>query len=869
MLEAKPRLKSFDSLARICTNSADWPASARMGPRSLAAIFSKLDRDEGLGWLAGRPEVQLELARVLGSSREVLRLALTPRHASEPNRFITWDTLPYARVLDLVEEPPFPGVPSEVLHPGAWQKLVWVAPNGGGRSIVGHWLEARGLARHVSAPNVAAAAIPAARPLFVELGSASGLDLGALAPGVCVAVPEPFPSSATPRGVTLVRSPPVADVLDELLGWCRARLSARSGLDPERLARFLRSGPLEAGAVQSVGDVLGLAGLADELGTEAFETKPLARLAHDFVRRRGAERLDPDGPSTPWARRSGFDALVAILRRFAIEEGEDPFLPRSSEEWSLALPPELKQGPDLEWLRTALPGADPELLRSDVERAVVKLPPGAFRLLRTFEALGLLERSADGLLALRPHWLVRAAGAEALAELVDGPPAGFGEALLSRKAAPAAFVRLLARARGRTLAPDDFVLPEGDDSPVHAAAVEGAFRAVGLAALTGAEVAPELAETLWDDEQRLLFEPPGELPAPRIEHALSSRDGEPGAWMLGRGAFYLAALALGESLEAGQGRTHALLRPWHATTAPAKLDTLLDVVHETLEHPGVPAELAAAAAALVSRLRSVLGPLGENGEQHALERASIVADETGVGVLAWRSVAALGADRVARAGTRHLVETRKLEHAFAEAVWQAHRDAGAPEAGTEALFSRELAPLVLPEAPVDALAPFLALIVERDELFALVRDRLEKLFEAAPSDAPLALFSRVPEITLDAALALAVRAKRADALALLWERFPAALGRRAALALAATSDASKTTLAPLLESAPPEATEPLVRALVDVDALMKTPAETLSAVRALLHRRLAARAPGWREAYALFSEVERRFRAVSRATSRL
>jgi hypothetical protein len=656
-------------------------------------------------------------------------------------------------------------------------------------------------------------------------------------------------------------------VLDELLRWCRARLSARSGLDPERLARFLRSGPLDAGAVQSVGDVLGLAGLADELGTEALETKPLVRLAHDFVRRRGAERLDPDGPSTPWARRSGFDALVSILRRFAIEDDEGPFLPRTGEEWSLVLPPELKQGPDLEWLRTALPGADPELLRSDVERAVTKLPPGAFRLLRTFEALGLLERSADGLLALRPHWLVRAAGAEALAELVDGPPAGFGEALLSPKAAPAAFTRLLARARGRTLAPDDFVLPEADDSPAHTAAIEGAFRAVGLAALTGAEVAPELAETLWDDEQRLLFEPPGELPAPRIEHASEGTHGEPSAWMLGRGAFYLAALALGEGLEAGQGRTHPLLRPWQATMAPPKLDALLDVVHGALEHPDAPVAFAASGAALVSRLRSVLGPLGENGAPHALERASIVADEAALGVLTWPSVVALGADRVARAGTRHLIETRKLERAFAEAVWQAHRDAGAPEDGTEAFFSPELAPLVLPEAPLEALAPFLALFVARDELFLLVRDRFEELLEVAPSDAPLALFSRVSEAVLDAALALAVRARRADALALLWERFPGALGRRAALALAATNDVSKATLAPLLESAPPEATEPLVRALVDVDALMKTPAETLSAVRALLHRRLAARAPGWREAYALFSEIERRFRAVSRASS--
>src|SRR6185436_14589259 len=137
------------------------------------------------------------------------------------------------------------------------------------------------------------------------------------------------------------------------------------------------------------------------------------------------------------------------------------------------------------------------------------------------------------------------------------------------------------------------------------------------------EVAPELAETLWDDEQRLLFEPPGVLPAPRIEHGLPGTDGVTSAWMLGRGAFYLAALALGEGLEAGQGRTHALLRPWQATTAPPQLDELLDVVHGALEHPGASTELAASAAALVSRLRSVVGALGENGAPHALERASI------------------------------------------------------------------------------------------------------------------------------------------------------------------------------------------------------------------------------------------------------
>jgi hypothetical protein len=837
-----------------------------MAARSLSAIFGKLDREENLGWLAGRPEVQLELARVLGSSREVVRLALAPKKSTEPNRWVTWESLPYARVLDLVDEQLFPGVPSEVLRPGAWQKLVWLAPNGGGRSLTGRWLEARGLAEHISAPRVADAALPAARPLFVELGSSDGLELAGLGPGICVALPEPWVPAGALDGVTIVHSPPIADVLDELLAWCRARLSAQTGLDPERLARFLRAGPLAHGALRSVGDVLGFAGLADALGVEALETRPLEGLAREFVKRRGAERLDPDGPTTPWARRSAFDALVAIARRFLIEE-EPPFLERTSEDWSLVLPAELKLGPDLEWLRAALPGADPGALRSDVERAVTKLPPGAFRLLRTFETLGLLERSAGGLLALRPHWLARVAASEALAELVEGPPAGWGEALLSPGTAPAAAGRLFERARSGKLALDDVAEPAGDESPVRAAALEGAFRAVGLAALFGSETLPDFAEALWDEALGLVFEAPGVLPGPRIEHATLEAS-EPGVWMLGRGAYFVAALAFGEGLEGGQGRPHALLRPWQATRAPGGFSGVLDTVRETLERSDVPAEVVVRVTALVGRLRSVVGPLGAEGAPHALERPAMLADETALGVLAWPAVAALGSDRIARLGTRYLVENRKLERAFVEAVWQAYRDAGMPPDGTEALLSAELAPLLLAGAPSDALRKLFVSLAPRDDFATLVGDRLPELVASAPGDAPLALFRKVPESALGVALALAVRAGRDDALGELWSRFASALASRAAALVARPDEASRTTLAMLLRSAPRGATEALVRALDDVDTLMKSSGETLSVVRQLLHARIAARAPGWRDAYALFSELETRCRAVTRDSLR-
>lgn len=862
MLSAKPSTRSFDELARSCLESAEWPDMARMAPRSLSAIFGKLDREENLGWLAGRPEVQLALARVLGSSREVVRLALVAKPSAEPSRWVTFSDLPYARVLDLVEEPLFPGVPGEVFRPGAWQRLVWVAPSGGGRSLAARWLEARGLATVVAAPRIGDAALPDARPLFVELGSGAGLDLSALAPGVCVALPAPVRPELLATGVDVVRSPAIGNVLEELVAWCRARFSAKTGLDPERMLRFLCTGPLSSGAVESVGDVLGLAGLADVFGMDALEKQPLERAARDFFKRRASERLDPDGPSTAWARRSGFDALVAIARRFLVE-GEPPFLERTSEEWSLALPAELKAGPDLEWLRAALPGTDPGLLRSDVERAVTKLPPGAFRMLRTFETLGVLERSADGLLALRPHWLVRVAASEALREIVEGPPDGWGEALLSPKTAPAAARRLFERACAGSLPLDDFAEPDRDDSPVFAAATEGAFRAVGLAALFGSPAPADFVEALWNEEQRLLFEPPGALPSPRVAYeALDAT--ESGAWMLGAGAFFLAALALSAELEAGQGEKHELLRPWQATRAPGGFSALLDEVARALELPGAPAELAGHVAALVGRLRSVVGPLGESGRAHALERPAMIADETSLGVLGWPSVVALAGDRSARAGTRFLVERNKLERAFSDAVWQAYRDAGSPGDGARALFSPELAPLVVPGAPDDVLFGLVPLIFERDDVLALLVERLPALVANAPNDAPLALFRRVPESALDAALELAARAGRTDAMGELWARFPAALGRHTESLFARADDVSRTKLGVLLASVPLDRTEWLVRALGDVDSLLRAPGETLSAVRTLLHARIGARVPGFREAYALFSEIEARCRALAK-----
>ena len=190
-----------------------------------------------------------------------------------------------------------------------------------------------------------------------------------------------------------------------------------------------------------------------------------------------------------------------------------------------------------------------------------------------------------------------------------------------------------------------------------------------------------------------------------------------------------------------------------------------------------------------------------------------------------------------------------------------------PLDGAEALVSDELLPLVFASAPNDALTKLFAFLAERADLATLAGDRLPALIANAPPDAPLALFRRIPESALESAVAFATRAQRDDVLVELWRRFPDALARLLHARLVRSDDASRAALTALLRSAPPAAMPELARSLDDIEALMKTSGETLAAIRELLHARIASRAPAWRDAYALFNELEERCRALGKISA--
>jgi hypothetical protein len=852
MSGAHPPVRSLDRLATQCLNWERWPESAKMQHRSLGAIFGKLDRDENPEWLVSRPEVQSALAQVLGIDPDAIAAALKPGRAPVSSRWLNWEVMPYARGLDLVEEDLFPGVPAEVLHPGGWQRLIWVAPNGAGRTVTGQWLEARGLARHVALSD-ARSGIPSARPLLLELGSTAGLKLEALGAGICVAVPEPVATDE--NGWRVVRSPHVGELVEPLMFWVSERLATTSRVDTAVMVGMLREAA-EKGAVRSVGDVLGLVGVADAFGFEAFEFSAIRAMAKEWFKRRATERLDRDAPGTSWLKRAGFDALVGLCRRVATDARESLFYSRSLEEWSALLPAELREGVDLDWLKAALPRADPNVRIADLERATEKLPPGAFRILRAFERLGLLERDGEERLALRPHWLVRTAFDDALERLVAGPAFDWGEALLSPSMAGITAERLLVRAKSGSLGHEELVDPDEIGDPAYAAASEGALRATGVSLLLGTAPAGDLLEGLWDEQLRIALELPGELPLPRIDTA-GETSGERGAWLFDRGIWYLAALAVSEQLSAHEGRMHALLRPWQTGAVSPQLPALLDRVLMALERHETPRDLVGPALALVGRLRGVLGPLGAGGAPHRLERAAIVADEAALGVLAWENLVALFEDELGLSGFLYVCRSRKLGGAeLSSALWEAFVTAGMPQEGAGIFLVPELTRLLLPHAPRVALVRLAPLLANQAGELALSDGQWSVLFDSDLRPVPAGLYRSVPLGALAPAVTAALRDGAREALQVLWRRFSPELSQRVSGALRATEP--DAALSALLESAPPSVTSTLLEELDDVDRLLKAPGATLTAVRRFLHARVAERAPGFRDLYALLDEIERR-----------
>jgi hypothetical protein len=832
MRAARPPVKSFDELASHCLNQANWPPEVAIQKRSLGALFGKLDRELELDWLSHRPSVQSVLAQVLGTTREAIILASTPSSSHADGRHVLLDDLPGARPLDLAREALFPGIPAEVLNPGAWGAVWWLAPSGSGRSLVGAWLRARGLL---------GAGDEASRPTYLELDPPEPLPLPR--PGLCVAASfAPPPDS----GFTLVRAAELASVLPALVDWAADRLPGRGGFDRKELCDCLTRGPLAEGWLDSAGAVIGLVGLAEELGVAELARRTGSKLARLYLRRRSNELLDPDAGSTEWIKRAAADAIVALLRRSIVDADVPWWVARTLEEWSELLPAELRVGADLEWLKLAFTRTESGIRPKDLERAARELPPGAFRVLRALTRLGVLANTGEERLALRPHWLVGALAGEAFDQLSRAAPSDFGEALLRPHAAPRVASALLDRALAQDLTlVEEVVDLEPADEPALAAAVECVVRASGIALLRGVELGTEAAESLLELALELAVPREGGRLLPRIEHRIYAEAlgaAERGRALLSNGVYQLALLALAEEIPE---------RPRRRSTRLARAKELdqkrLDVIQRAIERwPEL--DVAKGAARLFGRLASEI--------EHALTAPAAVlqsAESKQLSWDTWRAAVSTAFGRAALAGELdgHPVKTE----AILDAVWAAWLDAERPE--LPELDARLAAPF-WSHAPPDALE-YLAW-KGRDLGFEhLSREQWRALAgciaRARRSPESLAFWRAIPESDLDVLLERGLEPSSPDALGVLWERAPKRLG--AALE-ARFAPGSKARTSSLLASVPAALTAETARKLAAGEHLARYSSERLNELSAWLHERVATRSAGWREAYARLAELERR-----------
>jgi hypothetical protein len=858
MQQAPTPVRSLGDLSRSALRSSDWPGDTKMQERSLAALFSKLDRDQELDWLGDRPGAQVALAKALGASLDDIRARVRRRQEGGPGQVLRLRSLPAARALSLLEEPLFPGIPAEVLEPATFAGVYWVAPGGSGRSLVGRWLEARGLARFVRAATweEAQAKLPSHGAVFVELEAPDGVPAPQVPPGVRLCIASPL-APTTPHAFRVVHTAEPETYLPSLVAWVAERSPKDGRFEPERVLAWLSAEPLERGIIDGPGAALGLCGLADELGGRAL-SEPLDQSVRRYAQARFTASLDPEAPHAAFFRKNGYGTLVALVRRLLAEDALAWDAPRPRERWLALVPEELQREADLDWLKMTLGTGPGALLSADLERAARKLPPGAFRVVRALEQAGLLEATHDDMLKLGPRFVARSLLTEAIAALAAGSPSEWGAALLEGSARAEVEAYVVERARATNGASLEPLLEASDpESPSYVGALELGFVAAGLALLEGAELPRELREGLFEDQLELMLELPDELPLPRIlrgsEHERAERHA---LWLL-------AALSLSEDLPK-HARRHALLRPWIAKNIDARFGPLLDQVALGLESPKLSQAAALGVFAMMGRLRTSVGALCGVDTPHALEQPTVIVEEVMHGVLTWPSAAGLGRGR---AGLR-LAATRAAAITFdvpwaevARAVWQAWDSAERPGEGADFLLpDNDVEGLFWAHIPRELLRPLLADARDKPMPFERLREEPWAAIEEAVlvNTLPVSeeMVRHAPQSVLDSWLGRrGLEPFEGRALRALFERLPERLLGVLSLHFETPNPAEVPQVLALLAELPSTLLEQAVR-VAEGKQLVRLPGPTLAATRKLLHRSVSAGGALSRRAYPLLAGLE-------------
>lgn len=526
MRTSDPPVQSFGQLARLCLEHTDWPKEYRIQPRSLSTLFSKFDREQDLDWLRDRVAIQRLIAQVLRRPLADLAAFLTPPQFHFDGRLLRLHDVRYAREIDLSAEDLPPCFPWQVFHPIEWRPLWWQAPSGSGRSVVGAWLAARGLAhyRYIQHPRELSQ-VPPRGALYLELSDSCQLhetDLLALrAPTrpLCIASSlAPLTSRSQEQlgensektlPLQIVHSPPLTETLPELIDWLSSRLGEEGHFDPEFAEQWMRSIALPSGQLSTWSEALGLLGLLDELPPHIVQRHTLPELTERYLEQRLRETADTRFP--PSLFRQAYPRLVEAAVRSLLTPASSLSQARSPDAWIELLRESENGSPDPEWVQELL--RERGLSPREATRLTRQLPLSEFQLLRLLEGARLLRPTTlptsdtnERPLHLGPTFLVRLLDTQALQSVFQFSPLYFGQALLQSSQPDLLLLALQTHLEQRGLGAVERLLELFDETePALVAALEATVLVFGLLRLQNKPLPRELCEEVLIESSHCLF----------------------------------------------------------------------------------------------------------------------------------------------------------------------------------------------------------------------------------------------------------------------------------------------------------------------------------------------------------------------------